>query len=244
MKISFLYKLVLKVIILSLLCTFNFFITAPVDALIEDSHNISLVTRQSEWPEWKLPGPFKRSALKKDIVYPPWFNGFWIVKSIDVNQTETQPIEYQAKFQINNSQELVGERSFNAMSLGKAILGDKILYVKDDPISPNRQLAKFEDQEFLETKVIGRNQSLDNASVFFVDELVLQVFHSLDVSRVKQVETLSKYQLCNSSFAISEDFSDYKICGEQWQAIYPAPGERLASQPLKTRHYKLILDRG
>ena len=38
-------------------------------------------------------------------------------------------------------------------------------------------------------------------------------------------------------------FSEKKICGEQWQAIYPGPGESLGSKPTKVTHYKLIFKR-
>ena len=104
-------------------------------------------------------------------------------------------------------------------------------------------MATFDEQRFLETKVIGRNQSLKNGSVFFIDELALQIFHTLDVSRIKRVETLSKFYLCKQPSSTFEDFSEKKICGEQWQAIYPGPGESLGSKPTKVSHYKLIFNR-
>ena len=204
---------------------------------------ILLEKRLNDWPEWSLPGPFNQTALQKDIVYPSWFNGAWIVQSLDLNNPGNTSLEYEAKFKLNSFNEVVGDRSFNAFSVGKAVLGDKLLRVQDDPKSPNRQMATFDEQRFLETKVIGRNQSLKNGSVFFVDELALQIFHALDVSRIKRVETLSKFHLCKQPSSTFEDFSEKRICGEQWQAIYPGPGESLGSKPTKTSHYKLILKR-
>ncbi len=222
---------------------FLFITPAFASSSAEAVQNTALVNRANAWPGWKLPGSFNSLVSNRDIVYPSWFMGLWLVESIDLKSPKEKPIEYQAKFKISPLNEVVGDRSFNALSVGKAILGDQLLSVKDDPKSPNRQLAIFDDQAFLETKVIGRNQSSKNESEFFVDELVLQIFHTLDVSRVKQVETLSKYRLCKSKTFLTEELSLDQICGEQWQAIYSAPGEMLGSQVLKTSHYQLILRR-
>ena len=228
--------------IILLILYFVYPFTALANFSGENHQNSSLISRQVDWPEWKLPGPFHPSGLKRDIIYPPWFAGIWIVESTDLTSPENKHIEYQAKFKLINSKEAVGDRSFNALSVGKSILGDQLLSVKDDPSSPNRQLAKFIDNGFLETKVIGRNQSFENEAEFFVDELSLQIFHSLDISRVKRVETLSKYQFCNSTMTTSEGLSVDKICGEQWQAIYPEPGKNLFLSPYSLNNYRLILD--
>ena len=226
-------------ILLGLLFLYN----SPVLAysFLDNNLQLSLETRKNVWPEWNLPGPFNPSGLKRDIVYPAWFDGMWIVESIDLNNPENTPIKYQVKFKINNLDQVVGERAFNALSIGKAVFADELLSVKDDPKSPNRQLARFANQVFLETKIIGRNQSSVINSEFFVDELSLQIFHNSNVSRVNQIETLSKYQLCKSPKTIVADLSEERICGEQWQAFYLAPGESMEVKPLKTSHYKLIL---
>ncbi len=213
------------------------------NTVIKNTQQISLERRLNDWPEWRLPGPFNRRALNQEIVYPSWFNGSWIVQSSDLNDPDKKSLEYQVNFILNSSNEVVGDRAFNALSVGKATLGDKLLRVQDDPKSPNRQVAIFDEQIFLETKVIGRNQYLKNQSVLFIDELALQVFHNLDISRIKQVETLSKFELCKESNSKSEEFSKKKICGEQWQAIYPGPGESFEFKPIKTSHYQLVFSR-
>ena len=205
---------------------------------IQDYSNILLERRLYSWPEWSLPGPFNATALQKDIVYPSWFHGLWVVQSFDLNNRASKPLEYEAKFKLNRFNEVVGDRSFNTLSIGKAAFGDTLLRVQDDPKSPNRQLAIFDEQIFVESKVIGRNQSSHNGLVFFVDELALQIFHNLDVARIKRVETLSKFQLCKEP---SNDVFENSICGEQWQAVYLGPGESLESKPIRTNHYQLIL---
>ena len=230
-------------LLILLLLLFIFPTSICANPLIQDPSYILLERRLNDWPEWRLPGPFNQTALQKDIVYPSWFNGAWIVQSSDLNNPGNTSLEYEAKFKLNSFNEVVGDRSFNAFSVGKAVLGDKLLRVQDDPKSPNRQMATFDEKRFLETKVIGRNQSLKNGSVFFIDELALQIFHTLDVSRIKRVETLSKFHLCKQPSSTFEDSSEKKICGEQWQAIYPGPGESLGSKPTKVSHYKLIFKR-
>ncbi len=229
--------------LLVLLLFFIFPTSIPANPLILDPSYILLERRLNDWPEWRLPGPFNQTALQKDIVYPSWFNGAWTVQSSDLSNPGNTSLEYEVKFKLNSFNEIVGDRSFNAFSVGKAVLGEKLLRVQDDPKSPNRQMAAFDEQKFLETKIIGRNQSLKNGSVLFIDELALQIFHDLDVSRIKRVETLSKFNLCKQPSSTAGDFSEKTICGEQWQAIYPGPGENLGSKPTKTSHYKLIFKR-
>ena len=170
----------MKIFLLFLLCLLLTIPSSiPANPLTINSSKRSFERRLDDWPEWRLPRPFSRIALTKDIVYPTWFNGSWIVQSSDMKDFDRKSLEYQVKFTLNSSNEVVGERSFNALSVGKATLGNKLLRVQDDPKSPNRQLAIFDEQIFLETKVIGRNQYLENESLFFIDELALQIFHML-----------------------------------------------------------------
>ncbi len=231
----------LLVLFIALLFIFPFSIS--VNSLDLDFPKIDIERRQEDWPEWSLPGPFNSRALTKEIIYPSWFNGSWIAQSSDVKNLASKSLEYQVKFKSNSSNEIVGDRAFNSFSIGKAVLGDKLLRVQNDPNSPNRQVATFDEQIFLETKVIGRNQYLDNESMVLIDELALQILHNLDISRITQVETLSKFELCKPSIDDLKDLSEEKICGEQWQAIYPGPGEAFESKPIKTSHYQLTFSR-
>ncbi len=230
-------------LLLLLLSFFIFPYSILASSLSQEQSNILIKRRLSDWPEWRLPGPFKHIALEKDIVYPSWFNGTWIVKSTDLKNNEKESLRYEAKFKLNSLNEVIGDRAFNALSVGKAVLGDQLLRVQDDPKSPNRQVATFDKQIFLESKVIGRHQFFEDESSFFVDELVLQIFHNFDISRIKRVETLSKFQLCNDSISDFEKLSQQIICGEQWQAVYPGPGESLGSKPTQTSHYYLTFRR-
>ena len=72
-------------------------------------------------------------------------------------------------------------------------------------------------------------------------ELILQILHSPDFSRVSQVETLTEFKKCGSNQNNKRNLSDFNICGEQFQAIYNQPGQNLISFPIKTEKSKLIL---
>ena len=112
----------------------------------------------------------------------------------------------------------MGDRAFNAHAIGRALLGEQLLRVEDDPQSSNRQMAQLTGDRRLETTVTGRQQQLSpNTDIFLADELVLQILHAPGPPRLSQVETLSRYQRCG-----------LEICAEQWQGIFPPTGRKFA----------------
>ena len=115
------------------------------------------------------------------------------------------------------------------------------LSVKNDPKSPNRQFAKLTEERYLETKIIGRLQEKINNNIFITDELILQILHTPELSRVSQVETLTVFEKCGSNENNEINLNNFNICGEQFQAIYNQPGQNFISLPIKTEKYKLIL---
>jgi hypothetical protein len=88
--------------------------------------------------------------------------------------------------------------------------------------------------------VIGREQTSINAAAFLSDELVLQVMHGARAPRLSRIETLSRYRPCPNEPG-AEITS--RICGEQWQQTYPAPGETSESFVQRPSRYKLTLTR-
>lgn len=179
-----------------------------------------LPVRATEWPAWSLPAPLPRPG-HSDLVYPGWFEGRWQVSSDDIT--------YEAHFR-RDKNGVVGERAFNAEGVGRALLGDRLLSVDDDPANPNRQIARLAGNGLLESTVVGRRTETEG-TVFWADELALQVLHGPGEPRVSRVETLSRYQrTANGS-----------ITGEQWQASYPSPALGLAAQPSSSGHYTLQL---
>ncbi len=211
------------------------------ETILDNSQIASLNSRKLNWPDWSLNGQFKLSQTKKDLTYPEFFNGEWQVLNIDLYQPNSKTINYKARFYYDPLGRLIGDRSYNSQSLGKEVFGDKLLYIKNSTDNPNRQIAIFNNSEYLETKIIGRRQEFDEQGRFFTDELSLQIFHSFSTSRINQVETLSQFQYCQDQGINLETTNSRPICGEQWQATYKGPGETLISQPLRINHFRLIL---
>ena len=187
-----------------------------------------LSERVDQWPDWNLPGPLNRPSSKGDLIYPDWFEGLWEVNSIDLDAPDDAPLIHQARFVRDRRGRLVSDRSFNALAIGKALLGDQLLRVEDDPETANRQIAKLKDDQRLETTVTGRRQEKLDAATFLADELVLQIMHAPGPPRLSRIETLSRYSRCGDD-----------ICADQWQGRYAPPGETLRNPALDHHHFRL-----
>ena len=221
--------------------------TYTVPALAESSLEINnfqpskLYERKSIWPDWRLPSSIKRPGLKDDLIYPDWFEGVWDVTSEIESDQNQEPIIHSAKFILNTSGDLIADREYNTKSYALSTKTGGFLSVKNDPKSPNRQFAKLTEDRYLETKIIGRLQEKIDNNIFITDELILQILHTPEFSRVSQVETLTEFKKCGSFQNNIINMSDFNICGEQFQAIYNQPGQNLISLPIKTEKSKLIL---
>ena len=221
--------------------------TYTVPALAESSLEINnfqpskLYERKSIWPDWRLPSSIKRPGLKDDLIYPDWFEGVWDVTSEIESDQDQEPIIHSAKFIHNTSGDLIADREYNTKSYALSTKTGGFLSVKNDPKSPNRQFAKLTEDRYLETKIIGRLQEKIDNNIFITDELILQILHTPEFSRVSQVETLTEFKKCGSTQINTINMSDFNICGEQFQAIYNQPGQNLISLPIKTEKSKLIL---
>ena len=190
----------------------------------------NLEQRLNNWPQWSLPAPLPRPSNQDDLVYPEWFEGLWQVESMDLNAPDDPPLLHQARFQTDRRGRLVGDRSFNATAIGRALLGDQLLGVEEDPDSANRQIARLKGDLYLETTVTGRRQESPTEDTFLADELVLQILHTPGAPRLSRIETLSRYNRCG------ED-----ICAEQWQARYPDPGQTITNKAVSVHRYQLTM---
>ena len=221
--------------------------TYTVPALAESSLEINnfqpskLYERKLIWPDWRLPSSIKRPGLKDDLIYPDWFEGVWDVTSEIESDQNQEPVIHSAKFILNTSGDLIADREYNTKSYALSTKTGGFLSVKNDPKSPNRQFAKLTEDRYLETKIIGRLQEKIDNNIFITDELILQILHTPEFSRVSQVETLTEFKKCGSIQNNKINMSDFNICGEQFQAIYNQPGQNLISLPIKTEKSKLIL---
>ena len=190
----------------------------------------SLEQRLNSWPDWSLPAPLPRPSNRDDLIYPDWFEGLWQVDSIDLDAPGDPPLLHQARFERDRRGRLVGDRSFNASAIGRALLGEQLLRVEDDPDSANRQIARLKGDLYLETTVTGRRQESPTEDTFLADELVLQILHTPGAPRLSRIETLSRYNRCG------ED-----ICAEQWQARYPDPGQTITNKAVSVHRYQLTM---
>ena len=208
----------------------------------ELAKNNYLSQRQADWPLWDLPAPFKHSQLKEDLIYPDFFKGEWTVFSIDLIHSNPNPFIHMAKFKYDSLGRVIGDRAFNALSVGKKAFGTQLIDVIDDPSFPNRQLAIFKGGEYMETKIVGRRQEITQDDIYLFDEISLQIFHSPNSPpRINQIETLSKYQYCKKLRILMNNLDADSICGEQWQARYEAPGKNVRLKPINKNHFRLFL---
>jgi len=202
-----------------------------------------LSERKSIWPNWRVPSFLKRPSLKDDLIYPDWFEGIWDVNSNIEGDKNEESIIHSAKFKYDASGKLVADREYNTKSFALSSKNGGFLSVKNDPKSPNRQFAKLTEDRYLETKIIGRLYETINNESFITDELILEIFHTPELSRVSQVETLTEFRKCGSDGNTLSELSSFNICGEQFQAVYNQPGQALISVPIKTEKSKLILSK-
>ena len=206
-------------------------------ALIDKDVKKFLETREEIWPDWTLTN-LRNSDTKKDLIYPSWFEGNWVIYSQDLGDPSKETISYKVRFKKNESGQIVGDRAYNSESIGKVILGDKIKKVKSDPNSFNNQVVYLTGNEFIESRVTARNQIFDD-ELFFSDEFFIQSFHKSGVSRLNQVELISKFYRCNNDELKSSELIKSEICGFQYQATYGSKVGSINAKTISTNKYKL-----
>jgi hypothetical protein len=200
---------------------------APILALLLALNPGVLAERAAHWPDWRLPAPLERPG-RHDLVYPAWMAGRWQLRSAELLGGD-QAVE--VRFASGPDKAVVGDRAGNATAIGRALLGEALLQVRNDPTNPNRQIAVLSGEQRLESTVVGRRSEQPNPSEYWSDELALQVLHGPGDPRVSRVETLSHYALQ----------PDGTVEAEQWQASYPSPALGLAAAAGSTSHDTLTL---
>jgi len=176
-------------------------------ALVDSNVREFLENRENQWPELYLPN-FKLSDISKDLIYPKWFEGNWLVTSQDMINDSEEPVIYKVNFFKNDSDLIVGNRAKNSESIGKAIFGDTLIKVVNDPKSINNQITYLKDDFYIESRIKGRNQIQDD-DIFFADELSIQTAHKPGASRINQVETISKFQKCSEEILEFDNILEY-----------------------------------
>jgi hypothetical protein len=195
-----------------------------------------LDARLAVWPQWRLPGPLPRPG-RADLEYPAWFAGDWLVSSLEDGAPPQETRHWPVRFRTTPGGGVVGERAANARAVGRALLGEALREVRDDPANPNRQIARLAGDQTLETTVVGRRSERQpgDGGLFLADELVLQVLHGPGDPRVSRIETLSRYERRQKE-------GQSWIEAEQWQARYPSPAQGLVASATATGHWRIRLD--
>ena len=188
--------------------------------------------RQAAWPHWRLPAPLAAPG-RDDLRYPTWFDGNWQVTVEATPETGEPELRYVVRFHSDGRGAVVGDRAANAAAVGRKLLGDTLLEVRDDPANPNRQLARLEGGGLLESTVVGRRS--EGGQPFFTDELALQVLHGEADPRISRIETLSCYRLRHGT-------AGNWIEAEQWQGRYPSPAQGILARAEGGGHWRLRLD--
>jgi len=228
----------MKILLGLILClTFQGIFLESSFALVDSNVREFLENRVNQWPELYLPN-FKLSDTSKDLIYPKWFEGNWLVTSQDIINDSEEPVIYKVNFFRNDSDLIVGNRAKNAESIGKAIFGDTLIKVVNDPQSINNQITYLKDDFYIDSRITGRNQIQDD-DIFFADELVIQTVYKQGAARVNQVETISNFQQCDSEQLEIIDSQKNDICGLQYVATYGSKVGDPSIHAIKTNKYKL-----
>jgi hypothetical protein len=201
----------------------------PARSLPPPADSGLLERRLASWPAWSLPAPLPRPS-RDDLIWPDWFQGEWEVSSTPADGAEP-PLRWRARFVPNGNNGAVGDRAFNASQIGKALLGDGLISVRNDPANPNRQVTLLRGDRQLESTVVGRRSARPDAAAFLADELTLQVLHGPETPRISRVEVLGLWHR----------LEDGSISGEQWQASYASPAAGLAASAEHPQRFTLRL---
>lgn len=141
------------------------------------------------------------------------------------------------KTSVFNSQEIVADRVFNGLNIGKAYLGENsIVSVKVDPASPNRQITTLRSGRQLISIVTGRASETPTPDQFVATEVSNQVFRGTSTPYFNQVETTTKYMRSLSHLSIEAD---------QITAVYLSPQDadyfKALNRPVALYRYRLQL---
>ena len=228
----------LKVFFILLLFIFFNLVYVPfVNAY--DNYDVKefLNRREDAWPNWSLTD-LKYSNIKNDLIYPSWFEGDWVVTSENVNDSSEEILTYSVNFYRNESGEIIGDRSRNAESIGKAIFGNRLRKVKNDPKSFNNQITYLSENQFIESRITQRTQ-LNDKDLFFADEFAIQTVHNPEASRINQVEIMSKFYKCNEFNSNINEISNSDICGTQYLSTYGSKVGEKNIKAISQSQYKL-----
>lgn len=137
-----------------------------------------------------------------------------------------------------NSTEILADRAFNGLNIGKAYLGENsIQSVKVAPASPNRQITTLSTGRQLISIVTGRASETPDPDQFVATEVSNQVFRGTSTPYFNQVETTTKY--------VRSLIPPLSIEADQITAVYLSPQDadyfKALNRPVALYRYRLQL---
>ena len=73
-----------------------------------------------------------------------------------INDSE-EPVIYKVNFFKNDSDLIVGNRAKNSESIGKAIFGETLIKVVNDPQSINNQITYLKDDFYIDSRITEKS---------------------------------------------------------------------------------------
>ena len=169
---------------------------------------------------WSLPAPLPRPGTR-DLLYPSWFEGDWVATSADLSGIEPE-IKYAVRFIQDPSGRIVGDRAFNANSVGRALLGEQLQRVRNDPepqpTSPISAEIAIWSPPWWGAAANSRPRISSSRMSSACGCCMAPAI------RVSQVETLSRYVRIHAN----------RIEAQQWQVSYALPPRASLLKPSGT----------
>lgn len=199
------------------------------------------------YPDW-MAGSWQVKSTLIDLVAPlapnivtPGFEGN--------RQYLNQPQEFQVRFvkqspvsglkiisrTANKLPVVVADRAYNSLNLSRAYLGDRVLSVKVDPDSPNRQITFLRGDRQLVSIVTARATETTPDNQFITTEVFQQLFKGSPRPYFNSVESTTAYRKLSTSSPT--------ITADQVTAVYLSPQDpdyfQAGSRPVALYRYRL-----
>lgn len=198
------------------------------------------------YPEW-FAGTWNATTRLENLAAP--LAPDLVTPGFESNQQYLhQPVEFQVRFQQMTVpafpalgvprlvSAVVADRAFNGLNLAIAYLGrDRVVAVKIDPDSPNRQITTLKGDRRLVSVITHRATETPAADQFITTEVFQQVFRGAPQLYFNQVETTTAYRLQPTG----------SIQADQVTAVYLSPQDadyfKAANHPVALYRYALVL---
>jgi hypothetical protein len=130
---------------------------------------------------------------------------------------------------------VVADRAFNSLNLARTYLGDRVLSVKVDPKSPNRQITLLKGNLQLVSIVTARATETTPDNQFITTEVFQQLFKGGSNPYFNSVESTTAYRKLSTSNPVIE--------ADQVTAVYLSPQDpdyfKAGSHPVALYRYRL-----